>query len=76
MTTSRLAGISLLASGISFFAVLSYEPANIVTFFGLQGVVDEAAVVLVSLLAVVTFIAGGITTLRLKPPPTDDAPSL
>jgi hypothetical protein len=60
MRESTLTGTISIAVGGALFAVLAYEPANLVQALGLQGRVSEAGVVIGTLLvAAACGLAGG-----------------
>ena len=63
MRKSQLLGIGLITAAAALFAALAYEPANIVALFGLQNLVSEAAVVVLTLAVVAACGIGGIATL-------------
>lgn len=64
MTTFRLQGTALIAAGVSLLAALAYEPDYFVSFFGLRGIVSEAAVVIYGLAVSAACAAGGLVALR------------
>jgi hypothetical protein len=60
MRNSTVLGTTSIAVGCALFAVLAYEPANIVNALGLNGRVSEAAIVVGALLvSAACGLAGG-----------------
>ncbi len=64
MRHSRFFGIALTTFGAVMLAALAYEPANVATLLGLKRVLNEATVVMLSLLVIATSFCGGVAQLR------------
>jgi hypothetical protein len=64
MSKSRLPGIVLITTGASLLAAVLYEPANVVSMFGLENLLSEASAVLLSFAAVGACSIGGLAALR------------
>jgi predicted membrane protein len=67
MRKSRLFGLSLIMCGASLLTALLYEPSTIGGIFGLDKLISEANVVLLSLLMVVACCIGGVAALKFRP---------
>jgi hypothetical protein len=61
-----MVGSALIALGCVLFAILSYEPANVVTFFGVGDGMSEGAVVIAGLLVILGCIASGMALVGVK----------
>ncbi len=70
MTITRLFGFGSIGAAAALFAAMAYEPANLVTAFGAQGVLSEATVVLLALAASAALgLAGAAANRRPAPQP-------
>ena len=66
MKKTPLLGVGLLTASVALFGAVIYEPANLVSWLGLQDLASEAVVVLFSLVLVGAGSAGGVAVLRLR----------